>query len=31
MKDGSRQKPVEQNVIVHLKKSGGNWVITAIE
>jgi serine/threonine protein kinase len=31
MKDGSRQKPVEQNVIVHLKKSAGNWVITAIE
>jgi serine/threonine protein kinase len=31
MKDGTRQKPVEQNVIVHLKKSGPSWIITALE
>jgi hypothetical protein len=31
MKDGTRQKPVEQNVTVHLKKSGPSWVITALE
>jgi serine/threonine protein kinase len=31
MKDGTRQKPVQQSVIVHLKKSGPSWVITALE
>ncbi len=31
MKDGTRQRPIEQNVTVRLKKSGAAWVITALE
>ena len=31
MKDGARQKPIDQNVNVRLKKSGSAWVITALE
>ena len=31
MKDGTRQRPVDQNVVVRLKKSGATWVITALE
>ncbi len=31
MKDGTRQRPIDQNVTVRLKKSGAGWVITALE
>ncbi len=31
MKDGTRQRPIDQNVTVRLKKSGLGWVITALE
>jgi hypothetical protein len=31
MKDGTRQRPIEQNVTVRMTKSGAAWVITALE
>jgi hypothetical protein len=31
MKDGTRQRPAEQDVTVRLKKSGAAWVISALD
>ncbi|MEP6535865.1 MAG: protein kinase [Bryobacteraceae bacterium] len=31
MRDGARQRPIDQNVTVRLKKSGAAWVIAALE